>query len=153
MASYTIERHVQMIKLYYQNECSIVQTLRPFYGRRGDLSKSTHQRLVAKFETTGSVNIQPTPVRLGTPDRPRTLPRSVKVCRRTRGSQFLAVLKHSAFRRLQLGEFCVGTWAYTHTRSNWSRSSKLMTIDKAACSLTGLRNIWRGPKFWPKNHL
>ncbi len=38
MASYTIEQHVQMIKLYYQNECSLTQTLRalrPFFGRRG----------------------------------------------------------------------------------------------------------------------
>ncbi|EFN88031.1 hypothetical protein EAI_10466, partial [Harpegnathos saltator] len=24
MTSYTIEQHVQMIKLYYQNECSLV---------------------------------------------------------------------------------------------------------------------------------
>ncbi|EFN83459.1 hypothetical protein EAI_09926, partial [Harpegnathos saltator] len=54
-----------MIKLYYQNECSLVQTLRalcPFYGRRSCPSKSTLQRLVAKFETTGSVNDQLTPV-------------------------------------------------------------------------------------------
>ena len=66
MASYTIEQHVQIIKLYYQNEFSLVQTLRalrPFYGRRGGPSKSTFQRLVAKFETTGSVNNQPIPVR------------------------------------------------------------------------------------------
>ena len=35
MASYTIEQYAQMIKLYYQNECLLVQTLRPFYGRRG----------------------------------------------------------------------------------------------------------------------
>jgi len=66
MASYTIEQHVQMIKLYYENQCSIVQTLRslrPFYGRRGGPSKSTLQRLVAKFETTGLVNDQLTPVR------------------------------------------------------------------------------------------
>ncbi|EFN75580.1 hypothetical protein EAI_08636, partial [Harpegnathos saltator] len=66
MTSYTIEQHVQAIKLYYQNECSLVQTLRalrPFYGRRGGPSKSTLQRLVAKFETTGSLNDQPTPVR------------------------------------------------------------------------------------------
>ncbi|EFN87241.1 hypothetical protein EAI_00470, partial [Harpegnathos saltator] len=25
MTSYMIEQHVQMIKLYYQNECSLVQ--------------------------------------------------------------------------------------------------------------------------------
>ncbi|EFN76687.1 hypothetical protein EAI_04007, partial [Harpegnathos saltator] len=45
MTSYTIEQHVQMIKLYYQNKCSLVQmlralrALRPFYGRRGGPSK------------------------------------------------------------------------------------------------------------------
>lgn len=66
MASYTTEQHIQMIKFYYQNHCSLVQTLRalrPFYGRRGGPSKSTLQRLVTKFETTGSVNSQPAPVR------------------------------------------------------------------------------------------
>ncbi|KAJ8935523.1 hypothetical protein NQ318_005630 [Aromia moschata] len=58
--------HVQMIKLYYQNECSLVKTLRalrPFYGRRDGPSKSTLQRLVAKFKTTGSVNNLQTPLR------------------------------------------------------------------------------------------
>ncbi|KAJ8943199.1 hypothetical protein NQ318_000680 [Aromia moschata] len=43
----------------------------------------------------------------------------------------VSVHKNSAFRRLQLGEFCVGTWACTNTRSNLSRTSKLMTIDNA----------------------
>lgn len=36
--------------------------LRPFYVRGGSPSKSTLQCLVAKFETTVSVNNQPTPV-------------------------------------------------------------------------------------------
>ncbi|KAJ8945173.1 hypothetical protein NQ318_001639 [Aromia moschata] len=66
MVSYTTEQHVQMIKLCYQNECSLVKTLRashPFYGRRDGPSKSTLQRLVAKFDSTGSVNNLPTPVR------------------------------------------------------------------------------------------
>ncbi|KAJ8960272.1 hypothetical protein NQ318_003997 [Aromia moschata] len=46
--------------------CKLMKTLRafrPFYGRRNDPSKSTLHRLVAKFETTGSVNNLPTPVR------------------------------------------------------------------------------------------
>lgn len=66
MVSYTIEQRVQIIKFYYQNKCSVVQTLRslrPFFGRRSGPSKSTLQRLVSKFETTGSVNDQLTPVR------------------------------------------------------------------------------------------
>ena len=66
MTSYTIKQHVQMINLYNQYECSLVQTLRalrPFYGKRGCPSQSTLQRLVPKFETTGSVSTKPTPVR------------------------------------------------------------------------------------------
>ena len=66
MTSYTIEQHVQMIKLYYRYECSLIQTLRalpPFYGRRGHPSQSALQRLVAKFETTDSVSHKPTPLR------------------------------------------------------------------------------------------
>ncbi|KAJ8961115.1 hypothetical protein NQ318_008792 [Aromia moschata] len=39
-----------------------VKTLRPFYPRCDGPSKSTLQRLVAKFEMTGSVNNLPTPV-------------------------------------------------------------------------------------------
>ena len=41
----------------------LVQTLRAVYGSRCSPSKSTLQRLEAQFETTGSVNNQPTPVR------------------------------------------------------------------------------------------
>ncbi|GJQ69936.1 hypothetical protein Trydic_g22468 [Trypoxylus dichotomus] len=52
-----------MIKLYYQNECSLEHWLCSFWGRRGDRSKSSFQRLVAKFETTGPLKNQPTPVR------------------------------------------------------------------------------------------
>lgn len=66
MESYSVEQHVQMIKLYYQNQCSLVSTLRalrPIHGLRGGPSRSTLHRLVTKFETTGSVNNQPTPVR------------------------------------------------------------------------------------------
>ena len=66
MASYTNEQQVQIIKLFYQNECSLVKTMRasrPLHGRRGGPSRSTLQRLVAKFETTGSVKNQQAPVR------------------------------------------------------------------------------------------
>ena len=66
MTSYTIEQHVQMIKLYYQYECSLARTLRalrPFYDKRGCPSQSTLQRLVVKFEMIDSVSNKPTPVR------------------------------------------------------------------------------------------
>lgn len=42
MASYTIEQHVQMIELYYQNYCSLVQILHT-YDRRGGPSESILQ--------------------------------------------------------------------------------------------------------------
>ncbi|KAJ8952520.1 hypothetical protein NQ318_003316 [Aromia moschata] len=45
---------------YFRNHLCISFEL---LSRRDDLSKSTLQRLVAKFETTGSVNYLPTPVR------------------------------------------------------------------------------------------
>ncbi|KAG8312480.1 hypothetical protein J6590_023088 [Homalodisca vitripennis] len=86
-----------MIKLYYQNECSLVKTLhalRPFYGRRGGPSMSTLQRLVAKFEKTGSTSKEQQIYRAAV----------CEVCKGTRGSLFLAVHKNSAFRKLQLGE-------------------------------------------------
>lgn len=81
------------------------------------------------------------------PDQPRTSPPFVKMCRRTRGSPFLAVHK-DVQRRFQLGEFCVGTLAYTLARSDWPRSTKLMTIDNAVCSLTALQRIWKRTQIW-----
>lgn len=67
MPSYSTEQHVQVIKLYYLNNCSLVATmraLRPFYGLQYRPSQSTIQRLMAKFEVTGSVNNLPRLVRL-----------------------------------------------------------------------------------------
>ncbi|XP_055907719.1 probable GTP pyrophosphokinase isoform X2 [Eupeodes corollae] len=65
-SSYTTEDHIQMLKLYYKNNCSLTQTLRalrPLYSKHGGPSKSTVQRLVNKFQKTGSVNNQPAVVR------------------------------------------------------------------------------------------
>lgn len=66
MDSYSIQQHVQMIKLFYQNECSVRAThraLRPFYGRHNRPTERTIRRVVDKFESTGSVNDRSTPVR------------------------------------------------------------------------------------------
>lgn len=55
-----------MIKLFYQNGCSVRATfraLRPFYGRHNRPVERTIRNVVDKFEATGSVNSQPTPVR------------------------------------------------------------------------------------------
>ncbi|XP_061380157.1 uncharacterized protein LOC133319497 [Danaus plexippus] len=66
MAGYSVEQHVQIIKLFYENGSSVRATfraLRPFYGRDDRPAESTIRRLVDKFESTGSVNNQPVPVR------------------------------------------------------------------------------------------
>jgi len=61
-----VEQRVQIIKFYYQNQCSVRETiraLRDFYPRHNHPAESTIRRLVAKFESTGSIINQPTPVR------------------------------------------------------------------------------------------
>jgi len=61
-----VEQRVQIIKFYYQNQCSVRETfraLRDFYLRHNRPAESTIRRLVAKFESTGSINNQPTPIR------------------------------------------------------------------------------------------
>jgi len=63
---HSIEQRMQIIKFYYQNQCSVRETfraLRDFYPRHNRPAESTIQRLVAKFESTGSINNQLTPVR------------------------------------------------------------------------------------------
>jgi len=57
---------VQIIKFYYQNQCSVRETFRAlhdFYLRHNRPAESTIRCLVAKFESTGSINNQPTPLR------------------------------------------------------------------------------------------
>lgn len=63
----------------------------------------------------------------------------------------LTVHKNLGFCKLQLREFCVRTWDCTATSFNWPRSSKLMTIDNAFCSLTVLRS-GKLLQFCPENH-
>ena len=66
MEGYSVEQRVQIIKFYYQNQCSVRETfraLRDFYPRHNRPAESTIRRLVTKFESTGSINNQPTPVR------------------------------------------------------------------------------------------
>ena len=66
MESYTIEQRVKIIQSYYQNQSSIRQTfrgLRDCFPRHRRPTESTIQRLVKRFELTGSINKQPTPVR------------------------------------------------------------------------------------------
>jgi len=63
MEGHSVEQRVQIIKFYYQNQCSVRETfcaLRDFYPRHNRPAESTIRRLVAKFESTDSINNQPT---------------------------------------------------------------------------------------------
>ncbi|KAG8253295.1 hypothetical protein J6590_038165 [Homalodisca vitripennis] len=61
----------------------------------------------AKFEKTGSVNNQPTARHQRNSRSVENVANVRESVQRARGSQFLAVYKNSAFRKLQLGEFFV----------------------------------------------
>jgi len=66
MEDHSVEQCVQIIKFYYQNQCSVRETfhaLRDFYPHYNCPAESTIRRLVVKFKSTGSINNQPTLVR------------------------------------------------------------------------------------------
>ena len=66
MNGYSIRQYVRIIKLFYQNGCSVGATyraLRPFYGRHNRPTGGTIRNVVDEFESTGSVNDRPTCVR------------------------------------------------------------------------------------------
>ena len=66
MESYSVEQRIDIISLYYQNARSVRTTFRALcniYGAHNRPVESTIRRLVDKFESTGSVNNQKTPVR------------------------------------------------------------------------------------------
>jgi len=99
----SVEQRVQIIKFYYQNQCSVRETfraLRDFYLHRS--AESTIRRLVAKFESTDSINNQPTPVRR----------------RNARSAENIAAVRESVrenprrliSRRSQLGLSATSTW-------------------------------------------
>ena len=58
MERYTSQQRVEVIKIYYRNSASVASTLRalhPIYGSVNRPSRSTIERLVKKFESTGTV--------------------------------------------------------------------------------------------------
>jgi len=79
---------------------------RDFYPCHNRPAESTIRRLVAKFESTDSINNQPTSVRHRNARSAENIA-AVRVYGKIRGGQFLVVHKNLAFLRLQLGEFCV----------------------------------------------
>ena len=59
------QQRVEIIKIYYRNSESVTSTLRalrPIYGRNNRPCRSTIERLVNKFESTGTVQNVPVPV-------------------------------------------------------------------------------------------
>ena len=66
MERYTNQQRVEIIKIYCRNSESVPSTLRglsPIYGRKNRPSRSTIERLVEKFASTGTVQNVPVPVR------------------------------------------------------------------------------------------
>ena len=99
MEGHSVEQRVQIIKFYYQNQCSVRETFRPlrdFYPHHNRPAKSIIRRLVAKFESTGSINNQPTYV-AETQDLLKTSLLCVRVYGKTRSGQFLVIHKNLAF--------------------------------------------------------
>jgi len=82
----SVEQRVQIIKFYYQNQCSVRETfraLRDFYPHRS--AESTIRCLVAKFESIGSINNQPNQYVAETQDLLKTSLLCVRVYGKTRG--------------------------------------------------------------------
>lgn len=110
MERYTIEQRVQIVKFYYQNQCSVRQTfraLRPVYGVHDRPTESTIRRLMQKFEESGSVKDRPTPVRQ----------------RRVRSAENIAAVRESVHenprqsiprRSQELGLSRMSTWRILH---------------------------------------
>ncbi|XP_030747098.1 uncharacterized protein LOC115875722 [Sitophilus oryzae] len=66
MERYTTEQRVEIVKFYYQNQCSVRQTfraLRLVYGVHDRPTESTIRCLMQTFKESGSVADRPTPVR------------------------------------------------------------------------------------------
>ena len=64
--TYTSQQRVEIIKIYYPSSESVPSTLRalsPIYGRNNRPSRSAIERLVEKFEPTGTAENVPVPVR------------------------------------------------------------------------------------------
>ena len=66
MEHYTVQQPIEIIRCDHQNSLSVRATLRApreIYGQHHRSTEGTVRRIVKKFETTGSMVDQPTPVR------------------------------------------------------------------------------------------
>ena len=105
MEGHSVEQRVQIIKFYYQNQCSVRETfcaLRDFYPRHNRPAESTIRRLVAKFESNGSINNQPTQVH-------RRKARSIENIAAV-GESVRKNPRRSIFRRQELSLSATSTW-------------------------------------------
>jgi len=122
MEGHSVEQRVQIIKFYYQNQCSVREmfcVLRDFYPRHNRPAESTVRRLVVKFESTSSINNQPTPVRRRNARSAENIAAVRESIRENpRRSISCLVHKNLTFLRLQLGKFYVGTWICTPIKFN-----------------------------------
>ena len=56
MEGYTVQQRVNVVRCYYQNQCSIRLTLRALrddFFRHMRLTESTNRRLIERFESSG----------------------------------------------------------------------------------------------------
>ena len=64
MERYTSQQRVEIIKIYNRNSetvASMLRALRPIYGLNNRPNRSTIERLVEKFESTGTAQNVPVP--------------------------------------------------------------------------------------------
>ena len=125
MEGHSVEQRVQIIKFYYQNQCSVRETFRAlhdFYPRHNHPAESIIRRLVAKFESTGSINNQPTSVRR----RNANLLKTSLLCVRVygRGGQFSSFTRIWPFCDFNLVNFAsgLGSAPLKFKLSSWPRN-------------------------------
>jgi len=105
MKGHSVEQRVQIIKFYYQNQCSVRETFRAlcnFYPRHNHPAESTIRCLIAKFESIGLIISQHQYV-AETQDLLKILLLCVRVYGKTRGGSI-------SRRSQELGLPATSTW-------------------------------------------
>jgi len=153
MEGHSVEQRVQIIKFYYQNQCSVQETFRAlcdFYPRHNRPAESTVRRLVAKFESTDSINNQPTSVRRR---NARSAENIAAVCESVRENPRRSISRRSQ----KLGLSATSTWRILRRdlglhpyKIQLTQEFKVNgTIDNAVCSLIGFWSSWKVTQISP----
>ena len=125
MRYYTLHQRLQILKLYYENQCSVKKTfraLRQFYNPFDRPSEHAIRKLEKKFRETYSLhdNVSVTREKSGrTDENVAAVEMSVT---ETQISRFGAAGNIWVFLRSLLGQFYKKILVYGHTRSNWFKS-------------------------------